>query len=68
MYRILWYDREGNNLSCGSYTSISEAVRVAGEVRQAYCGCCVPGYDVVFAANRRIVPDWLRQMQIERVN
>jgi hypothetical protein len=68
MYRILWHDREGENVSIVAYPTIAEAVRVAGEVREAYCACCRPGYDVVFAANSRIVPDWFRQMNLEHVD
>lgn len=68
MYRILWHDREADQLSESAYPTIADAVRTAQEVRAHYCECCRPGYDVVFAANERIVPNWFRQMELERVN
>jgi len=68
VYRILWHDRESDNLSPVPYSTIREAVRVATEIREAYCQHCAPGYDVVFAEIGRIVPDWFRQMQLEHVN
>lgn len=68
VYRILWHDAEGDNLSVAAYLTIRDATRTAQEVRACYQGCWPPGYDVVFAENGRIVPDWLRQGRTENVN
>jgi hypothetical protein len=67
VYQILWRDREGGSLACGNYPSVADAVKSA-EHTQEMCSEFLPVFDIVFAANGRIVPDWFRQMELEKAS
>lgn len=65
MYRILWHDCGTENLSLRSYPTVCEAIEAAARIQSAHQQRDPAWYDIVFAENGRIVPDWFRQMEIE---